>query len=367
MCPVSAHQIPSVHYSGYHDAQGDGSVEANVYLLVRTRQVRPIIVGRRSLNLNQRLMLSLSSSTDTTGATKAAMASTIPRRERDVDCIWRDVHNPTVHYRKQSKVPIETLLHTVGKHIALGIYQLAQGVCATPSTLHILMTTRHTKWKFEDFRPALEIAVSPERFDDLTLDQKTLLFDTGLLIEHPTSPSSPLTHAPFPRLWTTSYPSDNPMPEYNPEPIKDNKDLTDEELSQVYETQMQKELEFPDKISLTWSNYSLAHGPHAIGSWMGAYVGTFFGFGSKSTASGIVAEIGRQIGPGMALYRILSLVATPHEVTLMVECDEKDEEKIGAMYNLLQSGGQPMSAFHHERAIKFGLLKPAGGLGVQTT
>lgn len=157
------------------------------------------------------------------------------------------------------------------------------------------------------------------------------------------------------------------MPEYNPEPIKDNQDLADEELSQVHETQMQKELEFPDKLSLTWSNYSLVHGPHAIGSWMGAYVGTFFGFGSKSTASGIVAEIGRQIGPGIALYRILSLVATQHEVTLMVECDEKDEEKIGAMYNLLQSGGQPMSAFNQERAIKFGLLKPAGGLGVQST
>ena len=92
-------------------------------------------------------------------------------------------------------------------------------------------------------------------------------------------------------------------------------------------------------------------------SWQGAYVGPFFGFGPKSTPSYIVAEIGRQVGPGMELYKVVSITATTRDVTLLVDCKEEDENKMEDMFMLLKGGGQVLNEWQLERVKGLGLLK----------
>ena len=142
--------------------------------------------------------------------------------------------------------------------------------------------------------------------------------------------------APFPTLWTPA-----------------GYQITDSHTPDVRESEANDEEVPLGKIALSWNNLTRQE---CGANWMGSNVGTKSDYGPTSTASNIVAEIGRQAGPGLSLYRILSLVTTQHVVALTVECDITEQRKLLCIHNLQQGGGQPFAEGLIEQARRFGLL-----------
>lgn len=262
-------------------------------------------------------------------ATRANAIQTMP-----VDCLIWDHTAPSSSspcIRKISSLPIESLVYAIGKHIALGIYTLAQHFSATPSSLSIFIV-RSENHSFDDLTLAIDFAFTPGLLHSLKSEQTSTLKTMGLLSAHNTP-------TPFPSLSTTTY------PEYSPSlpPL-----ISDPEARY---NALAAEIDNPGKFGISWCDPR----PNAQHSWMGANGGEFFGFGPQSNHSRVIAECGRQLEKGW--YRVLSLVATPGTVNLVVECDdEKIEGRMDLLFSLLQYGGQAESKEKEEEARSLGVL-----------
>ena len=263
-----------------------------------------------------------------------------------IDTIWWD-HSHTLYsensglpvFRKQSHLPIETLIYNVAKHISLGLYTIAQNFCATPSTLTIMITCSVSNEFVSDLHLALELAVDPSFLDKITTVQQSRLIAMGLVL---VTTSNEILEAPFRSLHSPDYPSNSisyqpPLHSSPPSPLP-----TDPYSS----------------IGLSLLNLSLP--PQA---WRGARVGTDYGYGTTSTATRIIAEFGRQLGPALHLYRIISVVATGADVALVVEAtpgalrEQGYERKLGTAFQLLKAGGQPIDQAGWKEAVEVGLLE----------
>ena len=266
-----------------------------------------------------------------------------------IDTVWWD-HSHTLSdqtsglpvFRKESFLPVEKLVYNVAKHISLGLYTIAQNFCATPSTLTIMITCSGSNDFISDLHLALELAVDPSFLHKTTPSQQSRLIAMGLVV---VAPSHEVLETPFRSLHSTDYPSSFPS------------DYTlNQSLLQPLRPSNPPLVSYPS-IGLSLLNLSLA--PQA---WRGARVGTDYGYGTTSTASRIIAEFGRQVGPALRLYRIISVVATGADVALVVEAipgriaEQGHERKFGIAFQLLKAGGQPIDEAGWKEAVEVGLL-----------
>ena len=264
-----------------------------------------------------------------------------------VDTVWWD-HSHTLCdgisglpvFRKQSQLPIETLVYNVARHISLGLYTIAQNFCATPSTLTIMITCSGSNDSISDLHLALELAVDPSFLHKATPSQQSRLIAMGLVLMTPTHE---ILEAPFRPLHSTNYPLfyQSDYPSY----------------------QLPLQLSSSPHLSLSDSSIGLAllNLSLPLQAWRGARVGTDYGYGDTSTATRIIAEFGRQVGPALHLYRIVSVIASGAEVALVVETTpgnlgEQRERRLGTAFQLLKAGGQPIDQAGFKEAVEAGLL-----------
>ena len=269
-----------------------------------------------------------------------------------VSCLWWDHKSLLLEersglpiFRFQSRLPIEALVHNVGKHLSLGLYTLAQNFCATPSTLTITMTTSTAEGRYSAlyYQLALELAVDPTFLQRCNSVQRSQLLETGLVL---TTPSLELTEAPFPSLHSiTSIPDPTSSPSPSPSPPAQPFKSSSPDLGKPILS-----------VGLSFLNPDSAKHP-----WRGCRVGQAYGFGPSSTPSLILAELGRQLGSGFQLYRIHSITASETNVTIITSSadlsDQVDHDnKLALAFQLLKGGGQPFTASIWEEAVEVGLL-----------
>lgn len=269
-----------------------------------------------------------------------------------VNCLWWD-HNDLLRedssglpvFRYKSPLPIEVLVHNVGKHLSLGLYTLAQNFCATPDTLTIMITTSIAEGRYSasHYQLALELAVDPTFLQRCDSRQRSQLLETGLVL---VTPSLELTEAPFPSLHSiTRIPDSTPSPSPSPSPPASPSGSSSPRLQ---------------KPALSVGLHFLS--PDSTNCpWRGCRVGQAFGFGPTSSPHLIVAEFGRQLGPEFRLHRIISITATETDVTIIASSIESSNQadhdnRFSLAFQLLKGGGQPFTAGIWEQAVEVGLL-----------
>ena len=266
-----------------------------------------------------------------------------------VRCVWWDHACATSHgpatpplFQAESTVPIESLVSSVGKHIALGHYVLAPTFCATPSTLSIVMTTAASPLTHKHHWLAFQLAVDPSFLHSCSALERSLLLETGL-VKHAFDSPDHLVEISFPALDSLS-----PPPPTSPTLLVPPIRPADSPKLPKYESIGIMLLTVPSKDS------------GAPPSWSGASVGDLLGFSSQSTPSFIIAEFGRQIGPPLGLFKIISAVATGDEVTLVVEMardgDQRAAKRREVAFQLLKGGGIPWTEGLRAQALEVGLL-----------
>ena len=257
-----------------------------------------------------------------------------------VRCLWWDhacvapdpPHSP--RFQASSYLSIEQLLFRVGKHLVLDLYTLGPTFNATSSTLVVIIKKAR---RIKDLEPVFKLTVNPDFIRDCTTREEEQLIEAGLVMrEH--LYSSQLHETPFPSL-------DHSPPN---------------SLSDL--------LVAPSDIDavglrlLVVPNPSRADKPTSLPSWSGATVGKNIGFGATSTPDYIVAELGRQLDRGLVPRKIMSVVATNNEVTIILErssvaTSDDDEARSTVLFQLLQGGGVPWSEALRTRALSLGLLE----------
>ena len=266
-----------------------------------------------------------------------------------VHCVWWDhacvapdsPHSPL--FQAWSHLPIETILFNVGKHLALGLYTLSPTFNAAPSTLTVIMTTAASQFSTLHIHLAFRHAVDPDFVSACTPSQLDQLLETGLIVRDP-SDSSRFLDAPFPSLHGVSQ---SPVSGFNtPSPVAPSPPEVDSIGLHL--------LSVPTASSAPSS-------PAAAPYWSGARVGETLGFGPTSTPSYIVAALGRLIGQGSLPGKLVSIIATNGEVTIILEHGgsggrEEHEARLTVAFQLLQGGGVPWSEALRARAVALGLL-----------
>jgi hypothetical protein len=252
-----------------------------------------------------------------------------------VDCLWWD-HNTGSFYQTSSHQPLEVLLATVGRHLAQNLYSLGTNLIATPSSLHIIMTSRTSTHSVHDVRLALEFAAHPSLLSTFSPAQQQALVGMNILL-------SDGSVAPFPTLCTTNFPD---LSETQQQAVASH---TSTEQSFADEAAA---LEDPKTVGLFWLNTTSI--PGVTEPWAGTFAGIDRGYGPRSRTNWMVAEIGRQVGKGF--YNVSSLSACASEVRLVVKCDIKDQDTIWALFELIKVGGQALNTGEMEHAKSLGLL-----------
>lgn len=281
-----------------------------------------------------------------------------------VDCIFWDnsdsFHSKTglPFFRKRATIPIEWIVNTVGKHLALGFYTLSQNFCATPSTLTITMTSSGSRFSSQQLYLALNLAVDPASIKEIDRSDLNGLLDAGLVQETP----SGIIEAPFKSLHISpqqleidGLQTKVSLPAIPP--------LTSHSSNHINLTSSVEPPTDPESIGLVLINPDSATHP-----WRGALVGSANSLGRNSTLSYIIAEFARQIGPELGLYSIISAIATKNQVVLVVghsksdskqnaSNDNSNERRLDMAFQLLKSGGQPLDEEALRRAVELDLLQ----------
>ena len=264
-----------------------------------------------------------------------------------VRCVWWDHarvapdSSSSPLFQASSPLPIEALLRNVGKHLALGLYALSPTFNASSSTLTIIMTTTASPVSIAQLHTAFKHAVDPGFLTTCTPSQRDELFKTGLLVRDPFD-SSRFLETPFPSL-DRGPQLDGPTPNAS--------SLVDSSPCEARSIGLHL-LSIPSPAALG--------SPSSVPSWSGALVGADLGFGPTSTPSCIVAALGRLVGQGCLPCRVVSVVATDGEVTVVLEHDgaggDERDARLAVAFQLLQGGGVPWSEALRVRALALGLL-----------
>ena len=292
-----------------------------------------------------------------------------------VDCIFWDNSDSFHHktgspfFRKRAHIPIEWIVNTVGKHLALGLYTLAQSFCATPSTFTITITSAGSWFPSEKLFLALNLAVNPAYIKEIDSTDLSFLLDAGLIQET----SSGIVEAPFKVLHIPPEQLEQDEPRkvigkkvsWPPPPHSISPTSTAGAHSSLIEPPTE-----PESNGLVLMNPESAAHP-----WRGALVGSANSLGRSSTLRGILIEFARQIRPDLGLYTIISAIATKNQVVLVVgkgnsyqeqassvsPNDNSNEQRLDMAFQLLKSGGQPLDPEALRRAIQLNLLEETAG------
>jgi hypothetical protein len=262
-------------------------------------------------------------------------------KESHVDCLWWDSNNETFpnfpgspFFRKSSNSTIEQIVYNVAKHISLGLYTLAQNFCATSDTFTITINSAGSRFPSSKLHIALELTVNPSSVYSFGPNDLSYLQETGLLVKE----GERFVEAPLKPLWHEHFKQDT-----NTSPEAANA---------------------ADHIGLVFLDTDSPNHP-----WRGAKVGIPNGFGPQSTLSHIVAEFGRQVGPELRLFSIVSAIATKNQTAFVIrksedqvtpDCNNHNsniiDTRLNMAFQLLKSGGLPLDEHSLERAMQLGLL-----------
>ena len=268
-------------------------------------------------------------------------------------CLWWDhacgkVQGGRPFFWVRAPVPVEHVLHNIGKHLALGLYTLAPTFNATQSTVTVMCDSSTGPVPLEFMPSVFKSAVHPDFASVCSPDERAKFVEYGLLEVDPADPDR-LIKAPFPLIHR-----------HLPPPI-DHPPTGGDPASPGGETASASSDSPGSSVGLTLLAMPRAGEPGPP-QWSGARVGAKYDFGPASTPSLIVAEFGRQLGPGLGLYKVLSAVATRDEIQFIVElCEppgEERESRAEVAFLLLKGGGVPWSQYVKVKAVEAGLLPP---------